>query len=113
MSDFVRYVNAVSTHSRLKAAGLNGFRYTPSRIVSTHSRLKAAGLRFNPKALNLKVSTHSRLKAAGGHSAWHNGTEHGFNTQPPEGGWDDWGVFDKRYFIVSTHSRLKAAGYGQ
>ena len=33
----------------------------------------------------------------------------GFNTQPPEGGWDFRGGGQRR-FPVSTHSRLKAAG---
>ena len=35
---------------------------------------------------------------------------HGFNTQPPEGGW---GRIRYRNYdcAVSTHSRLKAAGY--
>ena len=79
---------AVSTHSRLKAAGRGtsstspfdfGFNTQPPEggwkirgnlilriaVVSTHSRLKAAG---SPQDINsnLKpVSTHSRLKAAG------------------------------------------------
>ena len=34
---------AVSTHSRLKAAGLAKKRNTEKQNVSTHSRLKAAG----------------------------------------------------------------------
>ena len=36
--------------------------------------------------------------------------QHGFNTQPPEGGWllD---VFAVLFLLVSTHSRPKAAGY--
>ena len=33
----------VSTHSRLKAAGLNPTDFIPTLAVSTHSRLKAAG----------------------------------------------------------------------
>ena len=33
----------------------------------------------------------------------------GFNTQPPEGGWDEFN-FAKIGLAVSTHSRLKAAG---
>ena len=35
--------------------------------------------------------------------------KHGFNTQPPEGGWYDGSQFSD-YGIVSTHSRPKAAG---
>ena len=77
----------VSTHSRLKAAGiLKGqaarlnccFNTQPpeggwarcteardSRLVSTHSRLKAAGFNVDGFYTKIKVSTHSRLKAAG------------------------------------------------
>ncbi|WP_094113264.1 hypothetical protein, partial [Neisseria sp. HMSC074B07] len=36
-------------------------------------------------------------------------TDNRFNTQPPEGGWVNWGQKDARY-VVSTHSRPKAAG---
>ena len=57
----------------------------------------------------LPVSTHSRLKAAG----WIGGTIWrwfiGFNTQPPEGGWQR-GSQGMGCSSVSTHSRLKAAG---
>ena len=35
--------NAVSTHSRLKAAGADVFAGVDDKMVSTHSRLKAAG----------------------------------------------------------------------
>ena len=78
-------------------------------IVSTHSRPKAAGLRIRVIEPAIKVSTHSRPKAAG-HDVksgmdiyWFQHTaarrrlglrlrqfvffSHGFNTQPPEGGW--------------------------
>ena len=58
-------LDAVSTHSRLKAAGVVGRVFIKETFVSTHSRLKAAGLSTGFK-------TH-----------W----SHGFNTQPPEGGW--------------------------
>ena len=36
----------------------------------------------------MPVSTHSRLKAAGGASVSTPTVPNGFNTQPPEGGWD-------------------------
>ena len=36
-------LDAVSTHSRLKAADLSGIIDLTAYIVSTHSRLKAAG----------------------------------------------------------------------
>ena len=39
---YLRYYQAVSTHSRLKAAGVNGFLFFVDILVSTHSRLKAA-----------------------------------------------------------------------
>ena len=77
----------VSTHSRLKAAGLFtffinanvfGFNTQPPEggwilncskwlfsLVSTHSRLKAAGLMVHNPVQAFFVSTHSRLKAAG------------------------------------------------
>ena len=59
-------VNAVSTHSRLKAAG--------ERDVEFLTRLAA-------------VSTHSRLKAAGREKTAETRRKQRFNTQPPEGGW--------------------------
>ena len=34
----------------------------------------------------------------------------GFNTQPPEGGWDFVCLYPVFEAFVSTHSRLKAAG---
>ena len=36
-----------------------------SPVVSTHSRLKAAGLTADTRIGGVAVSTHSRLKAAG------------------------------------------------
>ena len=56
-----------------------------------------------------RVSTHSRLKAAGGGRAGSGICHYGFNTQPPEGGWDI-SEFFSGFTHVSTHSRLKAAG---
>ena len=63
---------------------------TYAAFVSTHSRLKAAGLGGRDAAVAASgVSTHSRLKAAGQDGG--NGTLitffGRFNTQPPEGGW--------------------------
>ena len=55
--------------------------------VSTHSRLKAAGIRTIAKDIGEKVSTHSRLKAAGIAAVVIAVEVSGFNTQPPEGGW--------------------------
>ena len=99
--------------------------------VSTHSRPKAAGFGFFRRADIMRVSTHSRPKAAGGSIIITLEHRHGFNTQPPEGGW----YCVMRYCLicsrfqhtaarrrlairhtphrprdVSTHSRPKAAG---
>ena len=52
MSDFVKRVNDVSTHSRLKAAGELIDCETGDAIVSTHSRLKAAGIEAKRKTQN-------------------------------------------------------------
>ena len=57
----------------------------------------------------LSVSTHSRPKAAGHFEGCDGSFQACFNTQPPEGGWDN-----RRNTVVfvgvSTHSRPKAAG---
>ena len=77
--------------------------------VSTHSRLKAAGFDRELGVSELLVSTHSRLKAAGSvFCTYHIGIGR-FNTQPPEGGWTT-SVEQIGILHVSTHSRLKAAG---
>ena len=55
--------------------------------VSTHSRLKAAGPHTDNGRGYVRVSTHSRLKAAGFGFYIVQFTRNGFNTQPPEGGW--------------------------
>ena len=79
-------------------------------VVSTHSRLKAAGIAMQHLTLNNSVSTHSRLKAAGFyvHRLLH--SKSSFNTQPPKGGWNRGRGLYLIIRIVSTHSRLKAAG---
>ena len=78
---------AVSTHSRLKAAGGNSRHDGKTARVSTHSRLKAAGLAEHGIDGQIAVSTHSRLKAAGPTCTHAPSPRSGFNTQPPEGGW--------------------------
>ena len=60
-----KHKKAVSTHSRLKAAGNEGGKNGKQEGVSTHSRLKAAGFSNFRYMLDVGVSTHSRLKAAG------------------------------------------------
>ena len=63
-------------------------------LVSTHSRLKAAGLVQILHWIRSRVSTHSRLKAAGFGRKFGHDADNGFNTQPPEGGWrrTGWGI---------------------
>ena len=61
----ISLVTAVSTHSRLKAAGNVPGGFCERAKVSTHSRLKAAGRSAGSKVPLYVVSTHSRLKAAG------------------------------------------------
>ena len=100
--------------------------------VSTHSRPKAAGARVGLQCFQSSVSTHSRPKAAGTVFKIFAFCEHGFNTQPPEGGWCSdcsahlvyWefqhtaarrrlvmkSATHKSPYKVSTHSRPKAAG---
>ncbi|EET43552.1 hypothetical protein NEISICOT_02640 [Neisseria sicca ATCC 29256] len=56
------------------------------------------------------VSTHSRPKAAGFLPRRRMQQRHSFNTQPPEGGWQDIFLFPLAHIRVSTHSRPKAAG---
>ena len=57
--------------------------------VSTHSRPKAAGGQDMPNVFRVGVSTHSRPKAAGEYGIFPRTNSDGFNTQPPEGGWED------------------------
>ena len=100
----------VSTHSRLKAAGSLLKDVRNLKKVSTHSRLKAAGCQIRKLLIVLKVSTHSRLKAAGMLHGAFVLIKDCFNTQPPEGGWQNTKIEHIDQTNVSTHSRLKAAG---
>ena len=60
-----------------------------AKNVSTHSRPKAAGTYYPSRQTEQAVSTHSRPKAAGGRAYPRTGGGFGFNTQPPEGGWQN------------------------
>ena len=60
----------------------------PVDVVSTHSRLKAAGMTEKTEYQIAMVSTHSRLKAAGPRPRAAGIRPIRFNTQPPKGGWD-------------------------
>ena len=62
-------IQAVSTHSRPKAAGPKQEKFCYGYMVSTHSRPKAAGQPDNQPSEKPDVSTHSRPKAAG--RRWH------------------------------------------
>ena len=78
---------AVSTHSRLKAAGCAVSMVLTSEIVSTHSRLKAAGCLF-PRFPYTKSCFNTQPPEGG----WYRHLDgikdkYRFNTQPPEGGW--------------------------
>ena len=77
----------VSTHSRLKAAGTGCLSSPHISCVSTHSRLKAAGYDPEVEVSGIYVSTHSRLKAAGSGGRTTEKRGRSFNTQPPKGGW--------------------------
>ena len=126
-------MQAVSTHSRLKAAGTRERKNQDGTFsVSTHSRLKAAGLYlytgvpgagsfntqppeggwgYNDKALTNMGGFNTQPPEGGWRlSGGDVGLSGCFNTQPPEGGWV--GMISLRVgaSVVSTHSRLKAAG---
>ena len=79
------------------------------QLVSTHSRPKAAGRVNLMVQKRLILFQHTAARRRLDDKAKEQGDTSGFNTQPPEGGWE------KRtndYFggKVSTHSRPKAAG---
>ena len=102
---------AVSTHSRPKAAGNEQNLDDRAAVVSTHSRPKAAGTKSRSTAWRRVPFQHTaarrRLVRGTGRTSR---TYSSFNTQPPEGGWNN---IISRCFIglVSTHSRPKAAGF--
>ena len=114
-------MSVVSTHSRLKAAGIYHHRHHPTlggfntqppeggwagleaafrRTVCFNTQPPEGGWRRKGKQLlNMLVSTPSRLKAAG---YWWRATNRPtacFNTQPPEGGWgavaDDIALYER------------------
>ena len=104
-----RLSGLVSTHSRLKAAGAEGFVLQPFGTVSTHSRLKAAG---QTDAARRPFRCCFNTQPPEGGWDWVIFTFYVsacFNTQPPEGGWSNNHTNPPRR-VVSTHSRLKAAG---
>ena len=82
------WVGEVSTHSRPKAAGPTrtflGACYLLFQHTAARRRLESIGQ--NGKTTKT-VSTHSRPKAAGSFPPMRWIVSIGFNTQPPEGGW--------------------------
>ena len=99
----------VSTHSRPKAAGIAvNCRCGDFKFQHTAARRRLAPAIFVLQ-FEINVSTHSRPKAAGSQTDLSRLRPDGFNTQPPEGGWNA-ALIDQVQFIVSTHSRPKAAG---
>ena len=92
----------VSTHSRLKAAGIHNVEAVNAGNVSTHSRLKAAGTLLLTDTVTPIVSTHSRLKAAGSWLQRFAPDSCRFNTQPPKGGWARWSVSNGRRSSFNT-----------
>ena len=79
----------VSTHSRPKAAGMHCIKKTQERCAFQHTAARRRLAMKKPNSsLTSLVSTHSRPKAAGVLHQAAQRDERGFNTQPPEGGWD-------------------------
>ena len=100
--------------------------------VSTHSRLKAAGIRwqmcfimstsFNTQppeggwdCYDCNQRTYQSFNTQPPEGGWNSGgnsaeSRVSFNTQPPEGGWFGQYENSREDMEVSTHSRLKAAG---
>ena len=76
----------VSTHSRLKAAGVISDNSGHEERFNTQPP-EGGCLQFFFVRLRQTVSTHSRLKAAGLYMPAMYAYRSSFNTQPPEGGW--------------------------
>ena len=104
----LRSSHHVSTHSRPKAAATMQHSVYCCFRVSTHSRPKAAANRHASPFLHTTVSTHSRPKAAAAAQPRYALRIPCFNTQPPEGGCNQF-FYQIPVFKVSTHSRPKAA----
>ena len=129
----LRDFDLVSTHSRPKAAGIDGPVVDIVRRGSTHSRPKAAGQPlscfrpvfccFNtqpPEGGWSPSSANTNSPLVFQHTAARRRLAPPppplmafcscFNTQPPEGGWPMCNVLGGGGSKVSTHSRPKAAG---
>ena len=79
----------VSTHSRPKAAGTNFIAWARAFVFQlTAARRRLVNMEARQKGAEA-VSTHSRPKAAGWIRKQQALALKRFNSQPPEGGWDD------------------------
>ena len=78
--------------------------------VSTHSRPKAAGRVITSFVAASCVFQHTAARRRLGRPEKRLHTAAGFNTQPPEGGWERGRTLLLGKGKVSTHSRPKAAG---
>ena len=106
--NFRSRLHAVSTHSRPKAAGSQRqrqewqkkFQHTAARRrLDFHFRDTNSVIKFQHTAARRRLAFSKSSSSAG----------IGFNTQPPEGGWESNFTFELNT-VVSTHSRPKAAG---
>ena len=77
----------VSTHSRLKAAGMTKSNWYFKNPGFNTQPPEGGWLRHIFESAAYWVSTHSRPKAAGQTYNLNYNIQHCFNTQPPEGGW--------------------------
>ena len=75
------------TAARRRLAGLMPCRLSVD-FVSTHSRPKAAGTRLAPEILPELKFQHTAARRRLACRMCSYSTRHGFNTQPPEGGWE-------------------------
>ena len=108
---YLEFIHDVSTHSRPKAAGNYRWLVYLFKLVSTHSRPKAAGRQQQNQSHSIDQFQHTAARRRLGqadspkiisaefqHTAARRRLDHaevinqfrlnGFNTQPPEGGWD-------------------------
>ena len=87
------------SHSRPKAAGSVVGQVVEYTVSNTAARRRLEKTNQTKKK-RLQVSTHSRPKAAGLSPQPKSFNIWGFNTQPPEGGWQKAGIFHP--FMSST-----------
>ena len=102
-------LDMVSTHSRPKAAG-PASAYSPNRHCGFQHTAARRRLVYVPSAfLRSLTFQHTAARRRLGGYGFRLTTFYGFNTQPPEGGWQ-YASNQSDCEDVSTHSRPKAAG---